>query len=202
MESANQVVEGTVADAGGALKRLMVGTKVLRAKKTFLTALEAFRGTSLYAMVCYEDHPCRFVNFKHEERAKASGLALAKGAVAFYPLKGLERVRYFRANAGTASCVVHAFRRPAAGRAGVHRQQTVVLEQRVIRDSYGWRTRRGHHHQQWEQRRGSVATEPPESRPFPGGQTRKGETGQTKQRRRLRRRRRRGRRGQRGRWEP
>jgi len=51
METSNQVVEGTVADAGGALKRLMVGAKVLRAKKTFLTTLEAFRGTFRIAMV-------------------------------------------------------------------------------------------------------------------------------------------------------
>ncbi len=77
METSNQVVEGTVADAGGALKRLMVSAKVLRAKKTFLTTLEAFRGTSQIAMVCAKiTHvaPPFGIN-SNTKNANASGLA-------------------------------------------------------------------------------------------------------------------------------
>lgn len=39
-----QIVEGAVGNVAGAVKQLMVGAKVLRAKKTFLTTLESFRG--------------------------------------------------------------------------------------------------------------------------------------------------------------
>ncbi|CAM9317439.1 unnamed protein product [Ectocarpus sp. 4 AP-2014] len=44
MERSNQIVEGTVVNVAGAVKQLMVGAKILRAKKTFLTTLESFRG--------------------------------------------------------------------------------------------------------------------------------------------------------------
>ncbi|CAM9383408.1 unnamed protein product, partial [Ectocarpus fasciculatus] len=44
MERSNQIVEGTVGNVTGAVKQLMVGAKILRAKKTFLTTLESFRG--------------------------------------------------------------------------------------------------------------------------------------------------------------
>lgn len=44
MEASNQVLEATVEDGTAAVKQLMVGAKILRAKKTFLTALDTFRG--------------------------------------------------------------------------------------------------------------------------------------------------------------
>ncbi|CBJ27442.1 WD40 domain containing protein [Ectocarpus siliculosus] len=44
MERSNQIVEGTVVNVASAVKQLMVGAKILRAKKTFLTTLESFRG--------------------------------------------------------------------------------------------------------------------------------------------------------------
>ncbi|CAM9941486.1 unnamed protein product [Ectocarpus sp. 12 AP-2014] len=43
MERSNQIVEGTVVNVAGAVKQLMVGAKILRAKKTFLTTLDSFR---------------------------------------------------------------------------------------------------------------------------------------------------------------
>ena len=47
METSNQVVKGHVADAGSAMRQLKGFAKVLRAKKTFLTTLETFRGVRL-----------------------------------------------------------------------------------------------------------------------------------------------------------
>lgn len=44
MEASNHVVEGTVEDVTRAVKQLMVGAKVLRAKKAFLTTLDSVRG--------------------------------------------------------------------------------------------------------------------------------------------------------------
>lgn len=44
MEASNQVLKGAVENSTIALKKLGVGAKTLRAKKVFLTTLEAYKG--------------------------------------------------------------------------------------------------------------------------------------------------------------
>ena len=69
MEASKKVLEGTVEDGLAAVKKLMAGAKVLRAKKTFLTTLESFRGDLWTACRAKDVNiPCTYIPGHNADR--------------------------------------------------------------------------------------------------------------------------------------